>query len=169
MGALQLSHHRIEGVPKGYADTPGVIAPPPLIYAVPLAAGWYIDRTNPFPMMPAHYAKWIGVAAIALGIALMVFAGVQFWRKHTSVIPYSPTTAIIQSGPFRISRNPIYLADTVFYVGVAILLNTGWPLLLLPLVLLVMHRGVILREERYLEQKFGDEYIDYKMRVRRWL
>ena len=55
------------------------------------------------------------------------------------------------------------------YVGVAILLNTAWPLLLLPLVLLVMHRGVILREERYLEQKFGDEYIDYKMRVRRWI
>ena len=77
--------------------------------------------------------------------------------------------AIIQSGPFRISRNPVYLADTLCYVGVAILLNTAWPLLFLPVVLLVMHRGVILREERYLEQKFGDEYNSYKMRVRRWL
>ena len=169
MGALRLSLRRTEVVPKGYADTPGVIAPPPLIYAVPLVAGWFIDRTNPFPMMPANYAKWIGVAAIALGIALMVFAGVQFWRKHTSVIPYTPTTAIVQSGPFRISRNPIYVADTLCYVGVAILLNTAWPLLVLPLVLLVMHRGVILREERYLEQKFGDEYNSYKVRVRRWL
>ena len=168
MGALQLSLRRTEGVPKGYADNAGVIAPPPLIYAVPLAAGWYMSRTNPLPMMPAQYAKWTGLAAIALGILLMVWAGVQFWRKHTSVIPYSPTTAIIHSGPFQISRNPIYLADTLCYVGVAILLNTAWPLLFLPLVLLVMHRGVILREERYLEQKFGDEYIDYKMRVRRW-
>ena len=120
-------------------------------------------------MMPAHYAKWIGLTTIAVGIALMVFAGVQFWRKHTSVIPYIPTTAIIQSGPFRISRNPIYLADTLCYVGVAFLLNTAWPLLWLPLVLLVMHRGVILREERYLERKFGDEYNRYRLRVRRWL
>ena len=120
-------------------------------------------------MLPAEYARWTGLAAIVAGIVLMIFAGVQFWRKHTSVIPYSPTTAIIQSGPFRISRNPIYLADTLCYVGVTILLNTAWPLLLLPLVLVVMHRGVILREERYLEQKFGEEYIDYKRRVRRWI
>ena len=154
---------------KGYGDNPGVIAPPPLIYGVPLVAGVYIDRTDPFPMMPAQYAKWIGLAMIAGGIVLMVFAGIQFWRKHTSVIPYVPTTAIIQSGPFRISRNPIYVADTLCYVGVAILFNTAWPLLLLPLVLLVIQRGVILREERYLEQKFGDEYNGYKLRVRRWL
>ena len=169
MGVLHPSLRRTEGVPKGYADNPGVIAPPPLIYAVPLAAGWYINRTNPFPMMPAEYAKWIGLAVIGVGVVLMVLAGVQFWRKHTSVIPYSPTTAIVQSGPFRISRNPIYLADTLCYVGGAILLNTAWPLIFLPLVLLVMHRGVILREERYLEQKFGDEYIDYKTSVRRWI
>lgn len=169
MAALRLSRPRIEGVPKGYVDNAGVIAPPPLIYAVPLVAGWYLNRTNPFPIMPAQYAQWIGLSAIAVGVVLMVFAGVQFWRKHTSVIPYSPTTAIVQSGPFRISRNPIYLADTVCYVGVAILLNTAWPMLLLPIVLLVMHRGVILREERYLEQKFGPEYIDYKTRVRRWI
>ena len=120
-------------------------------------------------MVPAQCAKWIGLTTIAAGIALMVFAGVQFWRKHTSVIPYIPTTAIIQSGPFRISRNPIYVADTLCYVGVAFLLNTAWPLLWLPLVLLVMHRGVILREERYLERKFGEEYSGYKLRVRRWL
>lgn len=120
-------------------------------------------------MMPAQYAKWIGLATIAAGIALMVFAAVQFWRKHTSVLPYRPTTALIESGPFRISRNPIYVADTLCYVGVAVLLNAAWPLLLLPLVLLVMNRGVILREERYLERKFGDEYNAYKLRVRRWL
>lgn len=156
-------------MPKGYGDNPGVIAPPPLIYGVPLVAGLYLNTTDPFLMMPAPYAKWIGLATIAVGVVLMVFAGIQFRRKQTSVIPYRPTTAIIQSGPFRISRNPIYLADTLCYVGVAILLNTAWPLLLLPLVLIVMHRGVILREERYLEQKFGDDYNSYKLRVRRWL
>lgn len=154
---------------KRYADNPGVIAPPPVIYAVPLAVGWYVNSLDPFPMMPPLYAKWIGIALIGVAIVLMLLAGLQFSRRHTSMIPYRPTTAIIQSGPFRVTRNPIYLADTVCYVGVAILLNTAWPLLVLPLVLLVMHHGVILREERYLEQKFGDEYNSYKMSVRRWI
>ena len=124
---------------------------------------------DPFPMMPAQNAKWIGVATLAVGIVLMGSAGIQFWRKHTSMIPYTPTTALIQRGPFRFSRNPIYLADALCYVGIAILFNSAWPLLLLPLVLLVVHRGVILREERYLERKFGDEYSSYKLRVRCWL
>ncbi len=154
---------------SGYADIPGVVAPPPLIFGVPLAAGLYMNRTDPFPMMPPRYAQWIGVALIVVAVVLGVSAFAQFWRKRTSVMPYRPTTAIIETGPFRISRNPLYLSLALGYIGIAILLNSAWPLLLLPLVLLVIHRGVILREERYLEQKFGDEYNSYKMRVRRWI
>ncbi len=154
---------------NGYADNPGVVAPPPLIYGVPLAAALYFDRTDPFPLMPAEYAWWIGVALIAVAVVLGVSAFVQFQRKHTAVMPYRPTTAVIRSGPFRVSRNPVYLALTLGYIGIALMMNSTWPLLLLPLVLLVVHRGVILREERYLEQKFGDEYNSYKMSVRRWI
>lgn len=154
---------------NGYADNPGVVSPPPLIYGLPLAAGWYMDRRDPFPVMPAEYAWWIGVALIAVAVALGVSAFVQFRLKHTAVVPYRATTAIIRSGPFRITRNPVYLAMTLGYIGIALMMNSMWPLLLLPLVLLVVHRGVILREERYLEQKFGDEYNTYKMRVRRWI
>lgn len=154
---------------NGYADHPGVVAPPPLIYGLPLAAGWYMDRRDPFPVMPAEYAWWIGVALIAMAVVLGGSAFVQFRRKHTAVMPYRATTAIIRSGPFRITRNPIYLALTLGYIGIALMMNSTWPLLLLPLVLLVVHRGVILREERYLEQKFGDEYNSYKMSVRRWI
>jgi protein-S-isoprenylcysteine O-methyltransferase Ste14 len=169
MAALPLRHPRIEMVAKGYGDNPGVIAPPPLIYGVPLAVGLYMNRTDPFPIMPAQYAQWTGGALIAVAAVLGVSAFAQFWRKHTPVMPYRPTTAIIESGPFRFTRNPLYVSLALGYMGIAILLNSGWPLLLLPLVLLVMHRGVILREERYLEQKFGDEYNSYRMRVRRWL
>ena len=154
---------------NGYADSPGVVAPPPLIYGVPLAAGLYMNRADPFPIIPEQYARWIGVALLAVAVVMGVSAFAQFWRKHTAVMPYRPTTAIIQSGPFRITRNPLYLSLAIGYIGIAMLMNAAWPLLLLPLVLLVMHRGVILREERYLEQKFGDEYNSYKMRVRRWL
>jgi protein-S-isoprenylcysteine O-methyltransferase Ste14 len=119
--------------------------------------------------MPARFAEAIGVALLAFAFILGLSAFIQFWRKHTSVMPYSPTTAIIQSGPFRLTRNPLYVAMTLLYIGVALIMNTAWPLLLLPLVLVIVHRGVIQREERYLEQKFGDEYISYKERVRRWI
>jgi protein-S-isoprenylcysteine O-methyltransferase Ste14 len=156
-------------VPNGHGDNPGVVAPPPVIYAVPLAAGLYLNRANPFPVMPEQFAWWIGVALIAVAVVLDLSAFVQFWRKHTPLMPYKPTTAIVQSGPFRITRNPIYLALTIGYVGIALVMNTAWPLLVLPLVLVVMHRGVILREELYLAQKFGDEYLSYKTRVRRWI
>jgi protein-S-isoprenylcysteine O-methyltransferase Ste14 len=129
----------------------------------------YFDRLNPFPIMQRLPALSIGAVLLVLALVLSLSAFAQFWRKHTSVMPQKPTTAIIQSGPFRITRNPLYLSMILLYVGIALVMNTVWPLLLLPLVLLIMHRGVILREERYLEQKFGDEYISYRSRVRRWL
>lgn len=156
-------------MPNGHGDSPGVVAPPPLIYAVPLVAGWYVNRANPFPIMSGLFAQRIGIALIVIAILLDLSAIVQFWRKHTSMMPYKPTTAIIQTGPFRMTRNPLYLSMTLLYVGISLVMNAMWPLLFLPLVLLIMHRGVIQREERYLEQKFGDEYIGYKSRVRRWI
>ncbi len=72
-------------------------------------------------------------------------------------------------GPFRYSRNPIYIADAVLYVGLALALDWIWALALLPFVLVVVRFGVIEREERYLERQFSDEYLRYKQRVRRWL
>ncbi len=119
--------------------------------------------------MPRPLAVSIGAVLLVLALLLSLSAFALFWRKHTSVMPQRPTTAIIQSGPFRMTRNPLYLSMTLIYIGVCLVMNTAWPLLLLPLLLLTMHRGVILREERYLEQKFGDEYISYRSRVRRWI
>jgi len=84
-------------------------------------------------------------------------------------MPYKPTTALVESWPYSFTRNPIYLAMTVVYIGISIFFNTLWPFLLLPLVLLVMQRGVIEREERYLDGKFGSDYADYRSRVRRWV
>jgi protein-S-isoprenylcysteine O-methyltransferase Ste14 len=156
-------------VPQGYQDNPGVVAPPPLIYAVPLAVGVYFNRRSPFELMPDNLARIIG---LALGIVAIVFslaAAVQFWRARTPMMPYKSTTAIIESGPFAISRNPLYLGMTLAYVAISVFLNTAWPLFVLPLVLLVMHRGVIAREERYLQQKFGERYVEYTTRVRRWI
>jgi protein-S-isoprenylcysteine O-methyltransferase Ste14 len=156
-------------VPQGYQDNPGVVAPPPLIYGLPLAFGLYYNRRSPFELMPHNLARMIGVTLGIIAIILSLAAATQFWRARTSMIPYKPTTAIIESGLFAISRNPMYLAMTLGYVAISLVFNTAWPLLLLPLVLLVMYRGVIAREERYLEQKFGERYVQYMTRVRRWI
>ncbi len=90
-------------------------------------------------------------------------------RARTSVNPSRPTTALLTAGPYRLTRNPMYLAMVIQYVGLALLFNALWAIVLLPLALVIIHFTVIKREERYLEQKFGEDYRAYKARVRRWL
>jgi len=87
----------------------------------------------------------------------------------TNVNPSLPTTSIVTSGPFRLSRNPLYVAVTLLYFGLILALNTWWGIIMLIPLLIIMHFGVVLREERYLEEKFGDEYRRYKARVARYL
>lgn len=151
-------------------ETAGIIAPPPLIYAAGLVLGWLAERRWPSPVglvEPAGF--WIGWALIALAAVVFVWALVALHRVRTSVNPYTPTAAIASTGPYSLSRNPIYVADVVVYLGVCALLNSPWPLLFLPPVIWIMTRGVIEREERYLENRFGNLYTVYKSRVRRWL
>ena len=111
----------------------------------------------------------IGGVIILAGLILVLAAFVQFRRARTTIMPYRPTSTIVDSWPYSFTRNPMYVAMTVIYIGIAIFFNSLWPFLLLPLVILVMQRGVIEREERYLEGKFGSDYVDYRSRVRRWL
>jgi protein-S-isoprenylcysteine O-methyltransferase Ste14 len=90
-------------------------------------------------------------------------------RVETNASPYKPSTSIVTSGPYRFTRNPIYVGFTLMYLGLSIFANALWPVLLLPGVITMMRRGVIEREEAYLERKFGEEYLSYKERVRRWI
>jgi protein-S-isoprenylcysteine O-methyltransferase Ste14 len=90
-------------------------------------------------------------------------------RVGTNVNPTLPSTALVEAGPFRFSRNPLYVALTFMYVGLALLANALWVLALIVPVMVLMHYGVVRREERYLEAKFGDAYRDYRSRVRRYL
>lgn len=149
-------------------DIPGIVAPPPLLYAGGLLVGLGLHRLRPLPFLPPRVAPILGVALIVAGC--IGVAGVwAFHRAATSPNPWRPTTHLVVGGPFRLTRNPMYLGLTLWYLGATCWANSLWPLLLLPLVLLVMQRGVIAREERYLERKFGDEYRGYRTRVRRWL
>lgn len=152
-------------------DAPGVIVPPPLLYAGTLLAGLLLQRLLPLttPGLPRRPAQLAGAALLAAAGTLAFTAFRAMARARTEVNPYRPTTAIVTTGPFRFSRNPIYLSLTLLYLGVTLLFGALWPLLLLAPLLAVMHGGVIAREERYLDGKFGDEYRRFRARVRRWL
>src|SRR5262249_12467907 len=149
-------------------ETAGVLAPPPLLYGAALVAGLALQRLVPLARLPRR-ARPLGLALLALGAAFGVPAFRPMRRAGTPVDPRKPSTALVESGPFRISRNPGYVGMTLVYAGIATLRGAVWPFLLLPAVLAVITRGVIEREERYLERRFGDAYRAYRGRVRRWL
>ena len=147
---------------------PDIIAPPPLLYAGPLLAGFALDLLLPLPRLPSAL-RLVGLPFLAAGIALAIWFLLAMRRAGTPVDPREATTALVQSGPFRYTRNPAYVAFTLTYLGVSLLAGARWPLVLLPVVLVVVDRGVIRREERYLEARFGSDYSGYQRRVRRWL
>jgi protein-S-isoprenylcysteine O-methyltransferase Ste14 len=149
-------------------DAPGVIAPPPLIYLAGLAVGFGLEALLPSASVPVAL-QWAGCALIVAGVFLAGSFVAAFRRAHTNVDPGKPTTTIVTSGPYRLTRNPGYLGMALAYTGIALLSGALWPLLSLIPVLLIIDRAVIAREERYLEAKFGSEYVAYKARVRRWL
>ncbi len=153
-------------------DIPGVIAPPPLIYLAGLALGLIVRRRWPHPLVPDSLRplRWtLGTGLTLGGLALIGWAARTMYRAGTHPEPNKPVTALVTEGPFRLSRNPIYLGFTLTYLGLTLLFDALWSLLLLPAVLAVMVRGVIEREEKYLERRFGERYRAYKASVRRWL
>ena len=155
--------------PPGERDHAGVVAPPPLIYLTSILAGAGLQALRPLPFLPPGLAAAVGIPLVVVALVLFVFSIREFRRARTSVRPDRPTTAIIQSGPYRLSRNPIYLAMTLLHLGGAVWVNSLWLLITLAFALGVMSAGVIAREERYLERKFGEAYRDYRARVRRWI
>jgi len=150
-------------------DNPGVVAPPPLIYLAGILVGALLERVWRWRLPTNGWGTPVGVLLIAAAVALFRFALVSFKRAQTSPKPHKPTKAIVTSGPFRYTRNPIYIGFSLVQLGIALWSGSGWILALLVPVLAVVRYGVIAREERYLERKFGDEYVRYRQRVRRWL
>jgi protein-S-isoprenylcysteine O-methyltransferase Ste14 len=151
------------------SDRPNVLVLPPLLYGVALAAGFLLQWLAPRPILLSNARYWAGGVFLALGVGLAFWGRAVMERAGTNVNPTLPTTALVVTGPFRLSRNPLYLALTLMYVGLALLANALWVLVLLVPLLFMVHYGVVRREERYLERKFGDAYRAYRSRVRRYL
>ena len=150
-------------------DNPGVVAPPPLIYVSALAIGLLANRIYPIGLLSRGLPRATGLPLVFGGLVIGLLGFREMRRAGTNVDPYHPTTAIVDAGPYQFTRNPLYVGMTLMYCGISALSNAFAPILLLPVVLAIMRRGVIEREERYLERKFGDEYLSYKERVRRWM
>jgi len=150
-------------------DIAGVIAPPPLIFGGAFVCGYLLDLVVPVGLYDVGFSFVIGWLLVA-GAGIIGLSGIiSLLRAGTNVDPHKPTTVLVVNGVYLFSRNPLYISLTLAYLGLAILLNMFWTLLTLPPALFIMHHGVILREERYLERKFGEQYSCYKSKVRRWL
>jgi len=152
-----------------HKDNPNVIAPPPLIFFSGLLLGGLIEWNKPFPVFSKTVSLFAGIILIFVGLLIILAAWLQMRKAKTNIEPWKPTTVVLDTGLYAFSRNPIYAAMVMIYVGVSFLINSFWILMFLPFVILIIHFGVILREEKYLENKFGDSFRDYKSKVRRWV
>ena len=156
---------------SGAADVAGVIALPPLIFLRFLVAATVLEAFVPLPFLAAHaLARYLASAALAAGGFVMIGMGTRrFVAAGTNIPPYLPTTALVVDGIYGRTRNPLYLGTTLVYLGLSVAAGSLWAIVLVVPLLWVINVGVVAREERYLERKFGDEYRAYKARVRRWV
>ena len=151
-------------------QTAEVIAAPPLLYLASLALGFATNTLLPQPVAIPSLAPHVAGAMLLLSSgAFARWAFVAMKRQDTSANPRKESNALTTDGPFKISRNPIYVAMTGLYFGVSLLGNSLWPFIFSVPLLATMHYGVVLREERYLNQRFGKAYAAYKSGTRRWL
>ena len=152
------------------ADTAQVIIRPPLAWGLAVIAGLALNWLVPLPFLPVDLpAGWLGAMVFILALALVAWAIVTITRAGSNVPTNLPITTIVASGPYRFTRNPIYLGMFLGLIGLAIAFDNLWLLMMLVPFALVIRYGVVAREETYLERKFGDVYRRYRARVRRWL
>jgi len=150
-------------------DHADVRIPPPLIYVAGFVLGLALERFLPVLVLPKIPSRVAAVLCIAVGVTIAVWSVGLFHRERTSFVPIKPTTTLVIYGPYRFTRNPMYLGLVCVYLGIALWFGIFWALILLPAVMALIQRYVIIREEQYLERKFGGEYLKYKADVRRWI
>jgi protein-S-isoprenylcysteine O-methyltransferase Ste14 len=158
------------GPPNGAQDVANLgIVRPPLVYLISLVSGTMIQLAKPLAFLSGTLAVLLGAPLVLAAVVLFGSSVSKFRAAGTPVPARKPTTTIVRTGPYRFSRNPIYLAFSLFQLGIAIWSNSLWLLVTLVGAVGLMHFVVIPREEQYLERRFGTQYSDYKLAVRRWL
>ena len=152
---------------------PNVLIPPPLLFLMPLLTGFLVQHFVPTAIVkgvdPERTLRFVGWAEIAIALALNVWAVTTFNRLQTPVIPRRPARTLANEGPYKFTRNPMYLGFTVLYLGICFVANALWPLVFLPEAIALTYLLAIRLEEAYLTREFGDAYREYCSRVRRWI
>jgi protein-S-isoprenylcysteine O-methyltransferase Ste14 len=151
------------------ADSPGITFPPPFIYLGFLLAGAVLEWFRPVGFGAVTWQPWAGGVLIVLGVALMLAGASKFRRAGTNIHPNRPSSVLVIDGPWRYTRNPLYLSLTLMTLGIGLAANSLWIVALVVPPVLIIRYAVIAREERYLEAKFGEPYRHYKASVRRWI
>jgi protein-S-isoprenylcysteine O-methyltransferase Ste14 len=155
-------------------SSPGIHLPAPFLFLLGLGIAWLLETR----LVRIHLAGGpaspeglglLGLALLAAGLVLMLWGLYTFARVRTGILPIRPATQIVGHGPYRFSRNPMYTGMATAYLGGALIMNSGWALIMLPLVMLSLYNLIIKREERYLSSAFPEDYETYRKRVRRWL
>lgn len=150
--------------------SPSVHFPPPFLFVVGIAAGWAINQRIPLPLgkiVPAQaVVSWVMIVS---GVSLMIWGLLTFRQACTAVYPNKPARELVAKGPYRFSRNPMYVGLTIMTTGIGLLADNIWMLMMLPITLIVLWKFVIQKEERYLRSEFGPAYEEYQQQVRRWI
>jgi protein-S-isoprenylcysteine O-methyltransferase Ste14 len=150
----------------------GVRFPPPFLFINAFLAGWMLDRywhALPLSRFLGSARVPFGLTALALGVVLATWGVMTFRRAKTAINPHLSASQLVTHGPYRFTRNPMYTGLTLQYLGGAALINSVWPIIVLPVAILILVQTVISREEMYLSDAFGAEYAGYAASVRRWL
>ena len=150
-------------------DSPGVRMPPPALYALAVLVGYLLNRRWPLPVGGSEAVQALAWVLTLAWIALTVSSIGRFWRSRTSIVPIRPATTLVIAGPYRFTRNPMYVGLAALTIALGVFINSWWPIGLLLPVLLAVRWFVIAPEEQYLERRFGADYLAYQKRVHRWL
>lgn len=152
-------------------DHPAVYIPPPLIYVAAFFASVLMQNLVPLnkDFLDTPTSKIIGAVIIIVGLLFNFPALQQFFKTKNTLITIKPATSLQTTGIFAVSRNPMYISLILIYSGISFIFGNWWSFILLPLLFLVVQEYIIKREEKYLERRFGQNYSDYKLKVRRWL
>ncbi len=150
-------------------DHPQTKMDAPVLLAITILITIVLQRFAPLPFLPSLPSRIIGVILFIGGFSIGIPAFRGMLKAKTSPNPHRPTNALVFEGTYRITRNPMYLSMLVIYAGISIFFQNPWFIVFLPILAWLFTTWVIIPEEKYLEQKFGAEYLDFKTRVRRWV
>jgi protein-S-isoprenylcysteine O-methyltransferase Ste14 len=156
-------------MPSENADAPNVRIIPPFVYLVGLAIGFFVTLWVPFKLLSDSVAWALGGVLVACGALLAASAILKFKGVGTTVRPDRAASTLVIAGPYKITRNPMYLGLALVYLGIAIAGQSIWSIILLPFVLMAIQRYAIEPEEAFLKRRFGADYVNYTARVRRWI